>query len=214
MNKSDNNLVYSSRWISPTQLLYYRIITFLVIGFTVVSNRILRILEGEGFNNMHYFSMQNLYFLFFWFMLALLWRNNQNLYNKLQGKLRGAFLSYTLVVTTVYYGLLYESSTGLDGYNDWIIHLCSTLLFIIDFILSESQHYDWSYSLIWLIYPVIYLVYSIIYDSLYSEPIYGFLAMDPLSGYIIWVIMLLVVFFLFGLLWIFLNHLLVRTESE
>ena len=133
-------------------------------------------------------------------------------------QIRGAALLYIMITSIIFFGLLSSriESTGLSKFVLHINHLATTVLLLIDNILTiKPGTYKWSLIPLWLIYPVVYLIFSIIEGLGFGRFRYYFLNFNELglSTYLLFVFLLVVIICIISGLIIFFNKIYKAREK-
>jgi len=128
-------------------------------------------------------------------------------------RLRGAIAVYIALVALVYHAVLAQllDLQGLDALIDETLHTVLPIMFVVDWIFfADKSGLRARHAATWLIFPLVFCAYSLIRGAIIGWYPYPFL--DPVAsgGYgmvLINVLLLLVIFYLGGLLIVWLRRL-------
>jgi hypothetical protein len=145
-----------------------------------------------------YFTMQTNLLVVIWLILSIIWSSDPKKMKKLMGKLKGAitlYITFTFLVFAVVLSPLYHPS-GLEGVLNLMLHYIVPVGFIIDWLITEGNNYQWSFIPYWFCYPIGYLIFALIHGGTTGDYLYPFLNLDVLGfdGLIIRVILLIAFF--------------------
>ncbi|MFX0046688.1 MAG: Pr6Pr family membrane protein [Candidatus Hermodarchaeota archaeon] len=174
--------------LSNNIILIYRIIFAGLSWFTFIASVVnYGLYYGpifEWFNSFKAFTIQTNFLVTIWFTLAIFWYKKPETLEKITGPLKGAFTLYitiTFIFFAVFLSFLYQP-TGFAAFSNIIFHYITPIVFIVDWILTETKlKYKWSYLFYWIIYPLCYLVFSFIHGTLTGNYIYYFLDISALG---------------------------------
>ncbi|MHA1130285.1 MAG: Pr6Pr family membrane protein [Candidatus Helarchaeota archaeon] len=172
--KLEKQKSFISAWI-------IRLIRFLILGFSWSSFIIIFILSSDfGFTFSTYTIQSNLMVLT-WLTLAILFQKKYKEHWFFSEGVRGAitlYISVTFIIFAILLAPLYHP-TGIDAYQNIILHYFIPSAFIIDWIFTEiRRNYKWKYVVYWLAYPLFYLVFTIIRGVITDNYIYPFLDLN------------------------------------
>ena len=124
--------------------------------------------------------------------------------------IRGAIVVYIIIVAVVYHGVLAKlfDLSGIDWWLNHGLHTILPIMYVIDWVLfSQKSGLRLRHAVLWLIFPVFFCAYSLIRGYAISEYVYPFL--DPTvsswTGVSINVMVLVLMFFIGGLMVVYLN---------
>ena len=191
-------------------ILGYRIILALMGGSTLLVSHILSSTSAENVSltlierNIRiyrYFTNQTNLLVIIWLVLAIIWSSDPNKMEKLMGRVKGAitlYITVTFIVFAIVLSPLYHPS-GIEGIINLMLHYIIPVAFIVDWIITEGNNYQWKFIPTWLIYPICYLVFALFHGVTTGDYIYPFLNYEALgtSGLVISVTLL--IFFFIGL---------------
>ena len=145
-----------------------------------------------------YFTMQTNLLVVIWLILAIIWSSNPKKMKKLMGKLKGAitlYITVTFLVFAVVLSPLYHPP-GLEGVLNLMLHYIIPAGFIIDWLMTEGNNYQWSFIPYWFCYPIGYLIFALIHGGTTDDYLYPFLNLEVLGfdGLMIRVILLIAFF--------------------
>ena len=190
-------------------LVYLLQIQFLISNPLPNSNFTLILIFEAFFRLYRTFSMQTNLFVVLWLSVALFWRMDKTKLNKIMGKVKGALTLYITVTFIIYAVILspLHQPTGLGVFTNLMIHYIMPLAFIGDWIITESNNYEWNFIPIWFVYPISYLCFAVIHGFTVGSFIYPFLNFDELGllAFSMNVIMLVIFFTLLSTCYIFIS---------
>ena len=145
-----------------------------------------------------YFTMQTNLLAITWLILAIIWSFNDTKMEKLMGKLKGAitlYITVTFLVFAVVLSPLYHPS-GIDGVLNIMLHYIIPIGFIIDWLITEGNNYQWTFIPYWFCYPIGYLIFALLHGGTIGDYLYPFLNLDTwgIDGLIIRVFILILLF--------------------
>ena len=145
-----------------------------------------------------YFTMQTNLLVVIWLILAIFWSSDPVKMKKLMGKLKGAitlYITVTFLVFAVVLSSLYHPP-GLEGVLNLMLHYIIPVGFIIDWLMTEGNNYQWSFIPYWFCYPIGYLFFALIHGGTTDDYLYPFLNLEVLGfdGLMIRVILLIAFF--------------------
>ncbi len=195
---------------------YYRLILFILIGFTQIREQILQCGQIEGLSCLRrnkYLSIQTNWMLFIW--LGLMLFANSEIRKRIAGFVHGAMVVYITIVMVVYWSLIASTDPTVNTFTNYSQHLVVPIMFIIEWYLTEDRIYHRKYIFYWLLYPLLFAPYAIINGSLGWELgyIYPFLNVPSIGwASVLLTIMAIFVFYMFmSSFYVWINH---RYQSE
>jgi hypothetical protein len=204
------NLTLSNKIIT-----IYRIFFAGLSWFTLIAGAIIYALTNGSilgwFNSFITFTMQTNLIITLWFTCAIFWYNKPESFEKILRPIKGAFTLY-ITITFLFFAILlspFYHPTGWAAFSNLVLHYITPIAFILDWVLTETElRYKWNYILYWMIYPLCYLVFAFIYGTVTGNYIYYFLDITALgiSGYFIFISILIAVGFALGCLYIAINR--------
>jgi hypothetical protein len=199
--------VAHSSFISDRSVLALRGIGLILSLLGMAILHAVRAINGQAvLNDFQYFSTIVNWMILLWYLMYFLWRNQEQKLQVLYGRTKGALVVYIAVVSVVYSLLLAadHNPTGLLAFTNIVHHYLVPVVFVADYLLTDSTAYHWRASFEWLVFPLLYLGYALLVGAETGNYVYFFLDISNpdigVSGLLTWIAILITFFIFLGLL--------------
>ncbi|TFF97729.1 MAG: hypothetical protein EU541_07825 [Promethearchaeota archaeon] len=190
-------------------LLIFRII-LCGLSWTAILIMLLPSILSLQFILFCFYTVQTNLMVLIWITLAIIYTRKDEKPFILGPVVRGGITVYITITFLVFVTLLQPFYFPTDPVGitvNILAHYVVPIFFIIDWIITErKKRYEKKYALYWLSYPLFYLGYSLIQGLITGFYPYYFIDLNAIGPFVILFSMLLaLLFYIIGRLYIFLN---------